>query len=1037
MKTQLHDFFLLRKPLLPKQILLEFNQKTSGNKNFFEQEIIRIFSSPELIDAVYLASPSLHRSLIELLEGNYHSGRFELCCTLYKYLTRMCTRPTPFGLFASWIDGVICSKTSFIINASSTKRNLSLDANLLVQISDFLAPLPQIRAQMRVFSNTSIHYNDHFARYHKWHDRARAHYDLAEAQISIHLKIAIEKARYGATLEEIADSIQLKGIQPEDATQFVDSLVDAGVLISELDISAVTVDPLKYLIERLKDYKQCESQVLILTQIQGLLETEGPVVKKAKRLAELLTDLEIIGQKKAWIKADLSSENVTCSLSGKAVRTVLNELENLHVLNTDKQNSPLDSFARKFYDRYQNQEVDLLTALDTDYGIGYGDIGSGFEDIPLLEHLDLSSKNGGHESYQKLDLLKLQFYQRALKTQSESIEITEADLKSLGKENRRIDHQGEGGYVMGSFLSENTQELDKGNFTFVHQASGGPSGFNLMARFCNHSHVLKSLVTQAVSWEALREPSVIFAEINHVSDIRSANVLMRPHLRMYEIPYLSISRAKSEHQILPCDLMISVNERCEIVLRSKRLNKIICPRLTNAHNYVSGLPVYRFLCDLARRNDSTHLNWDWGFLGNQKFLPRITYRHLILAKATWNISASCLSKNSGKAEWRNLCDSGAIPRYVQINEGDNLLLIDNENEISIGLALDLFKSKGKLKLTECPEMSANTLSLRENETYHHEVIIPFLPAKHTIIPDLPTPCFDKVRHFLPGSEWLYMKIYCGSHTADWLLVSHVNPICQMLISERIIDKWFFIRYNDPDHHLRIRLHLTGMGAHYYYILDCFNRMIEPLVLQKIIHKLTLDTYQRELERYDQLDYDFAESVFCCETTAIVDALSQPPALPRWQIALRIVDGMLSSLDLDTRSKTNFCRNAFEGLLSEYDNVKALKININEKYRSFKEVVQTVLDPLQDSVSGMVEVLSHFHVYFKVLSHLKRNTKHYSNPIEPSTIASLIHMMLNRLFVSLGRQQEMVVYHFLYKYYNSVLFQAENKPTVIKNQALIL
>jgi thiopeptide-type bacteriocin biosynthesis protein len=63
----------------------------------------------------------------------------------------------------------------------------------------------------------------------------------------------------------------------------------------------------------------------------------------------------------------------------------------------------------------------------------------------------------------------------------------------------------------------------------------------------------------------------------------------------------------------------------------------------------------------------------------------------------------------------------------------------------------------------------------------------------------------KDRTFLPGSEWIYFKIYTGEKTADNILVKLITPILKKLQKEQQIEKWFFIRYSDPDFHLRIRL----------------------------------------------------------------------------------------------------------------------------------------------------------------------------------------------------------------------------------------
>ena len=62
------------------------------------------------------------------------------------------------------------------------------------------------------------------------------------------------------------------------------------------------------------------------------------------------------------------------------------------------------------------------------------------------------------------------------------------------------------------------------------------------------------------------------------------------------------------------------------------------------------------------------------------------------------------------------------------------------------------------------------------------------------------------RRFPPGSEWLYAKLYTGAATADRVLRDVVGPVTRSALRAGAVDGWFFIRYGDPDWHLRWRLH---------------------------------------------------------------------------------------------------------------------------------------------------------------------------------------------------------------------------------------
>ncbi|MEK8106376.1 thiopeptide-type bacteriocin biosynthesis protein [Micromonospora sp. M12] len=56
------------------------------------------------------------------------------------------------------------------------------------------------------------------------------------------------------------------------------------------------------------------------------------------------------------------------------------------------------------------------------------------------------------------------------------------------------------------------------------------------------------------------------------------------------------------------------------------------------------------------------------------------------------------------------------------------------------------------------------------------------------------------RH-LPGGEWLYALVYCSGERQDELLRA-----VPALAAGLDVDRWFFLRYGDPDPHLRLRFH---------------------------------------------------------------------------------------------------------------------------------------------------------------------------------------------------------------------------------------
>src|SRR5581483_12319404 len=103
-------------------------------------------------------------------------------------------------------------------------------------------------------------------------------------------------------------------------------------------------------------------------------------------------------------------------------------------------------------------------------------------------------------------------------------------------------------------------------------SASGPSGARILGRFCHADDELHHLVRAHLTTEEAPHPDRIYAEVVHLPEGRVGNILSRPVLRGYEIPYLGRSGAPADRQIPLADLFVSVQGE-RIVLRSRRLRR--------------------------------------------------------------------------------------------------------------------------------------------------------------------------------------------------------------------------------------------------------------------------------------------------------------------------------------------------------------------------------------------------------------------------------------------------------------------------------
>ena len=189
----------------------------------------------------------------------------------------------------------------------------------------------------------------------------------------------------------------------------------------------------------------------------------------------------------------------------------------------------------------------LLFILDNELGIGYAGNSSG--DInPLVD--DLVLPRGATNSNISQSFIQSVLLQRYRQSSQEVIELTDEDVKGV---EAVWDDLPPTFSVMCQILQDN--ELGR---LFYIKSAGGPGAANLLGRFCHLDEQILNHTLAITEKESETNPDVIFAEIVHLPESRIGNILLRPVLRPYEIPYLAKSGVAGEFEFRPDDLYVSI-----------------------------------------------------------------------------------------------------------------------------------------------------------------------------------------------------------------------------------------------------------------------------------------------------------------------------------------------------------------------------------------------------------------------------------------------------------------------------------------------
>ncbi len=1079
-------FFSFRTPLLPFEELEAFGEGLEAAAAFADptlgenperleralaadREKLRarlsaLAGRPEVLEAVFLASPSLYESL-SLWRAQPDSKKGQRAeRALVRYFYRMAARATPFGLFSGCSIGRVetapGAATRIAVGPrSGYERHTRLDMDYLFALCEDLGRDPEVREALLYRPNSSLYRAAGRLRYAeaRLDNKVRSHH-LVAVDSNDYLEEALRRAEGGATAREIAEA--LVAFDPDgevtidEAREFVTELIDSQILVSDLSTPVTGPEAIHDLIDQLG---RIPATALVANTAERLakvratleaLDAGGPGAPPAtyEEIAETLRELPTPVEMSRLFQLDMIKPGDQPVLGGEVLEEIQRGVELLLRLAVERQIEGLERFRKDFNERYEGRELPLLQALDEEVGIGFeraSDFGA--EASPLLRGIGLGAPAGGdpNVSWGRTQSVLLAKLNRALAEGARQIEITAKDLDHMAPadDQAKKPPMPDSFHVMVTLAAASQEAIDQGDFQVLFDNAGGPSGARLLGRFCHADAELCRQTAEHLRCEEALRPDAIFAEIVHLPQGRIGNILARPVLREYEIPFLGRSGAPPDKQIPVTDLRVSV-EGQRIVLRSARLGKEVIPRMTSAHNYVRGsLGVYRFLCTLQAQGTLGGVGWSWGPLDAAPFLPRVTHGRLVLARATWWMlqeEIQKLAKAQGVERYRAVqawrAERG-LPRLIALVDADNELLVDLDNVLSIETFIDVVEDRDRARLVEFFPGPDQMPASGPEGRFLNEVLIPFsrkpreAPAGETAArPQRVAVDAAAVRRsFPPGSEWLYAKLYTGTATADGLLRQIVSPVAREAMAAGEADSWFFIRYGDPEWHLRVRFH--GDPARLQSrVLPRLHAALDPMLADGRIWRVQLDTYERETERYGGPEgIVLAERLFHVdseEVLAILEMLEGDEGADfRWRLALRGIDMLLGDLQLDSETRMRVMRGMREGFTREFGGGKGLRVQLDQRFRQEWRSLMPLLDPAGDAESELAPALEVLHrrsernaPIFEELRELERAGR--LNQSLADMAPSYVHMHVNRIIRSAQRAHELVLYDFLYLLYES-------------------
>lgn len=1061
-------FFCLRTHLLPFDLLTgwsggltatatapgERDAALEADRRLLRDRLRALAARPEVREALFVASPPLHEAIEGWLDRPDGERGRRVERTLTKYFARLAARPTPFGLFAAVATGRIDRETAFCVSrVADCRRHTRLDNEYLFTLASALGRDPAIGAAVRYVPNDSLHFAAGVGRYVEARPGKVGHtFHLVAVDDTVELRETIARAGVsgGASRAALADALVNDVITREEAEGFVDDLIASQLLVSDLGVPVTGPEPAGVLASRLADIpagrdvaERLHATLRSIERLDALPPGQAPA--SYREIAAGLAPLPVSAESARLFQVDLVRPS-----AGILGTPVVQELQRgavlLHRLTPAATDPTLERFAALVEERYNGRAVPLLEALDEEAGLG-GSLWPGEDPSPLVRGLPLHAAAETRHSLSPSMLLRLHQAGVAAAERQMEWRLDPAEVEQLSEGPRLpLPHDLA---AFATLAASDGAAVTRGEFQ-LHLQHLEPGAARLLGRFCHADPGLTRALNAHLRAEEACDAEALHAEVVHLPEGRLGNILLRPVLREWEITYLGQSGAPRDRQIPASDLMLEVCEG-RLVLSSRALGRRIVPRLASAHNAESGLTPYRFLTLLQYQDVAPALRWEWGAAGALPFLPRVTHGRLVLALARWRLSraqAQALRQGTPREQFdavQAMRSRRGLPRWVVLVDGDHRLPVDLDNALAVEALLHELADQPGAILEELWPEPERLLARGPEGAYRHELVVPLRVRRDVASPGSSAPRSPAAqlprrephtatppRRFPPGSEWLYLKLYSGPAEADELLDQVVGPLSREFATRAEVRGWFFIRYADPESHLRWRIRSTPATL-WREIWPAIQDAVAPRISEGRIWRAQLDTYDREVERYGGPEgMELAERIFQADSEAVVDLLGlfdrgDAGLEERWRTGVVGVDRLFHDFGLNTAQRLLQLQEcARYGSVPEPGGV--LRHQLSERFRTGREELETLLDPVGGAAGSYAPA-------FQVLAH---RTRQLLGPVTALTsmsrggslgvsltslLGSVAHLHLNRLLRGAARAHETVVYDFLRRVYESRMRRA--------------
>ncbi|MGV9271317.1 lantibiotic dehydratase [Kitasatospora sp. NPDC003701] len=828
-----------------------------------------------LVEGLDLASPALATQVRTLLAATApHAREVRRCAlALARYLLRATGRATPFGLFAGVTSAAIGAGAAARFG-SGHRAVAAASAHWLAGMTARLEACPELWGRLPVLANSALSLRG---------DRLIVPYQpnphgqrSAAVEVSLRhtapVSAALAMARTPVRLDDLADKLlaDFPAAGPQRVAALLDELTARRALVTALHAPSTSTDALGHLVSQL-EAADARTIPLVAELTAELRAIHTALRDSAARPAEQsrparqaaaarMNDLLPTGRHPLAVDLRLDA---TITLPPAVAREVERAaLALARISAAPWGTASWKAYHQRFYERFGIGSMVPVTDVVADSGIGFPD---GYPGSTAAERRPAITGR---------DEALVRIAQGAALEGRDEVVLDEALIASLslGPDPVRLPPHLELGVRV---HAASAADLERGRFQLevVSASRGAGVGTGRFLQVLDPDH--RAALAAELADLPGADRNTVAAQLSFPPlDPDTAHVTRTLRI-LPTVITLEEHRPPEAGALTLQDLAVGCDGRRMYLAAPARGHRVeaVAMHALNPHTHTP--PLARFLTELGRAQCAAVTLFDWGVARTMPFLPRLRHGRTVLSPARWRLESTDLPDrarpwaewDAAFATWRT---RRRMPRQVALTEGDRLLPLDLDESGHRALLRAHLDAGTPAVLTEAARDDGWC------EGRAHEVVVPLKAVRPPRWPALPAPARERIIGRDHGqtpaaSTVLLAGLYGDIRRQDTLLAHHLPDLLRRLGEP----PWWYVRFRDPDQHLRLRIALPD-PADFAPVAATVSGWADELHHAGLLREVRYPVSYPEWGRWGAgAAWDAAEDVFRADSRALLAQLRRP------------------------------------------------------------------------------------------------------------------------------------------------------------------